>query len=127
MKISLDDNSDQNNRIASYDTGLFLINGETYTHSIIITRNTLVEHWPPITLEDLATQHIEQLINLDPEIIILGTGKQQLFPSVEILAPVYDAGMGLEIMDTGAACRSFNLLASEGRKVAAGLILIRAS
>ena len=127
MKISLDDNLEQNNRIEAYDTGLFLINGENYTHSLIITPKSLVQNWPPLNLTDLATQHIEQLIDLEPEIIILGTGTQQLFPSVDILAPVYDAGMGLEIMDTGAACRSYNLLAAEGRNVAAGLILIQAA
>ena len=124
MKISLDDHI-SNNRIDAYEIGLFRVNGEQYFHSLIITSDGSIDEWSPNSVIDLATQHMDQLVQLNPEIILLGTGSYQAFPAPEILEPVYDAGVGIEIMDTGAASRSFNLLAAEGRKIAAGLMLIQ--
>jgi uncharacterized protein len=61
---------------------------------------------------------------LCPELLILGTGRRQRFPRAELLAPLAEAGIGWEVMDTGAACRTYNILMSEGRNVAAALLMI---
>jgi len=124
MKIALDENPANNNRIEAYDKNLFKVNGQYYSHSIIITPTEPVQKWAPVDIIDLDTAHLEQLVMLKPEIIILGTGVKQVFPPFDSLIPIYDAGIGIEIMDSGAGSRSYNLLAAEGRNVVAGLIVI---
>ena len=80
-----------------------------------------VRPWPvepdePVTLDQLAP-----LIEKQPDLIILGTGEQQSFPDHELGMSLLNRGIGLEVMDTGAACRTYNVLLSEGRAVAAAL------
>ena len=88
--------------------------------------DAIIDDWPPRTFADLAVQHIQVLLNLEPEIILLGTGSSLRFPDNDILQPVYSGHIGLEIMDTGAACRAYNFLSAEGRKVIAALLQIAA-
>ena len=75
----------------------------------------------PENFSDLTAMHIQQLIDLKPEVILLGTGEAQVFPSHDILAPLYPARIGIEVMSTDAACQTFNVLISEGRAVLAAL------
>jgi uncharacterized protein len=82
-----------------------------------------VPGWGPACAEDLAAEHLEAILDLDPQVIILGTGGTQVFPDQRVYLPALQLGLGVEVMDTGAACRTYNILASEGRKVAAGLIM----
>jgi len=67
---------------------------------------------------------MEQIMSLDPEIVILGTGRELHFPAESITRPLAENNIGLEIMDTGAACRSYNFLVGEGRRVVAALLMI---
>ncbi len=123
MKIEIDI-SDSKYRIDAYEKGAITVNGERYTSSIIITPERLIPGWPPRRHADLASQHIEQIAVLEPEIIILGTGRILAFPPPGIFTAIEALNIGYEVMDTGAACRCYNLLAGEGRRVAAGLIVI---
>lgn len=125
MKIELDFTEDSKNRIDSYQNGIIIINGESYSSSIIVTPDKVISEWGPKSHTDLATQHIAQIITLNPEIIIFGTGKQTIQLGHELLIPVLDAGIGYEVMDTGAACRCYNLLMGEGRDVATGLLQLK--
>lgn len=125
MKIELDSSPASKYRIDSYKKGLISVNGEHYTSSLIITTTQLIPDWPPQRAADLALQHIEQITALAPEIIIIGTGNQICFLSPELISPMEKLKIGFEVMDTGAACRCYNLLISEGREVAAGLIVIK--
>jgi uncharacterized protein len=125
MKIDLDTTPDDHYRIDAYQGGLISINGEHYTSSLIISPGKVIPDWPPSAFTDLASQHIEQIIQLKPEIIILGTGQQLYFPAPELIARIFEFEIGFEVMDTGAACRCYNLLASDKRNVAAGLIMIQ--
>jgi uncharacterized protein len=75
------------------------------------------------SIEELAAPHIERLAALAPEIVLLGTGERHRFPPARVLAQIYAQGIGIEIMDTYAACRTFNILAGEGRRVLAALIV----
>ncbi len=100
------------------DTGL-----SPLTSSFIITRGQLITDWPVARFEDLSAASMEPLCQLDPELIILGTGSKLQFPATEITLPVHEAGIGLDVMDTTAACRTFNVLSAEGRHVAAALII----
>ena len=91
--------------------------------SFIITRTQLVTDWPISGFEQLNAAAMETICRLAPELIILGTGSKLQFPATEITLPVHSAGIGLEVMDTVAACRTFNLLVGDGRQVAAALII----
>ncbi|WP_303907046.1 Mth938-like domain-containing protein [Thiohalomonas denitrificans] len=93
------------------------------THSFVITRETLVEDWPPEKLDELEADHFEQVAALEPEVVIFGTGASLRFPRPEISAVFAERGVGLEIMDSRAACRTYNILAAEGRRVAAALLI----
>ncbi len=123
MKISLDNNPENLNRINGYRDGTIIINATEYRHSLIITPENPVIHWPPETFKDIAVQHLEIVLETKPELLILGTGKTLMFPSPELTENVFLANIGLEVMDTRSACRCFNLLSSEGRKVVAALII----
>lgn len=109
--------------INRYDTGKAIINHEVYTRSLIITPDQLITDWPPQAITELTPHHLQAIIKLMPEVVLIGTGEKQVFPDSKIFASLYNKNIGIEIMNTAAACRTFNILASEGRKVTAGLIL----
>jgi len=123
MKLEIDIPGKDLYRIESYNTGMICINGVRLTSSLIVSPRSLINPWHPKSFADIAPQHIEQIIQLHPEIIILGTGRQLHFPSSLLAAQIQQLGIGFETMDTGAACRCYNLLMGEGRNIAAGLIM----
>jgi len=114
----------QANLIRTYTAGRITVNQDSYVHSLIVLPGQVIADWPPQAFEQLAVAHLETLVSLGPELLILGTGRRQRFPRAELLAPLAAAGIGWEIMDTGAACRTYNILMSEGRNVAAALLMI---
>lgn len=124
MKIELDKIHSSYNRIDSYTADSIIINGKPYTSSLIISPKQLILDWEPESFSSLATQHFDRITALEPEIIILGTGHQIHFPDEQIIAQILELNIGLETMDTGAACRCYNLLISEGRNVVAALLPI---
>jgi uncharacterized protein len=98
--------------------------GETVLHrSFLISATQLVPEWRPERIEDLQPEDIEAIVALDPEIVILGSGMQQRFPETRWLAGLLSRGIGCEVMDTGAACRTYNVLVSEDRKVVGALMI----
>jgi len=112
------------NLIRTYTAGRITVNQDSYVHSLIVLPGQIIADWPPQAFEQLAVAHLETLVSLGPELLILGTGRRQRFPRAELLAPLAAAGIGWEIMDTGAACRTYNILMGEGRNVAAALLMI---
>lgn len=109
--------------IKAYSPGKITVNNTTFTMSLIITANTLVTDWPPQTLEQLQPSHFNPIITLNPEIILLGTGIKFKRPPANLLAPLYEHNLGVECMDTGAACRTFTALSAEKRNVVAALLI----
>ncbi len=93
------------------------------TASFVISAGTLVSDWPPRQLEELEAGHMQQVAELDPEVVLFGAGDRLRFPSPALLEPLIERGIGVEVMDTKAACRTYNILAAEGRRVAAALII----
>ena len=79
--------------------------------------------WGVRKVSELETEHFDVLARLGAEVAILGTGSRIVFPDPAIYAPLINSGVGMEVMDTPAACRTYNVLVSDGRKVVAGLIL----
>lgn len=112
-------------RITSYGPGYFAIGDRILRQSIIICADGTVTSWAPDHLADLDEGHVRQIISHGPEVVLLGTGASQSFPPPELLRPFVESGLGLEVMDTAAACRTFNVLAAESREVVAGLLPIR--
>lgn len=96
----------------------------TLQAGFIITARQLQTDWEPRSLPDLTAAQLAAVLELEPEILLLGTGARLQFPAADILAPVHRAGVGLEVMDTAAACRTFNILVGEGRRAAAALLMI---
>lgn len=91
--------------------------------SFILTPDTLIRDWPLDSPDHLGSDHLAPLKELAPEVILLGTGERLQFPGGEQLANLVGLGMGYEVMDSAAACRTFNILAGEGRQVAAAIIV----
>ncbi len=124
MKLHLDNNSAVY-RISSYQNGSIVVNDEVLTQSFVLTPTTLVRSWPPQHFEALERKHFESVVSLKPQIVLFGSGTYQQFPAAEITQPLVDAGIAMEIMDTAAACRTYNILSSEDRNVAAALLMIK--
>jgi uncharacterized protein len=91
--------------------------------SFVMYPEQLLSQWAPSQLEELEAGHIREILQASPELILLGTGKTLCFPESDVCADVYEARVGLEIMDSHAACRTYNILAGEGRQVALALIM----
>ena len=96
---------------------------EALENSFIIMADQLIRDWVPRSIDELDKNHCEQLLSLKPEVIILGTGNSIQFPDLAWSASLFEVGIGLEIMDTGAACRTYSILAADGRNVAAALMI----
>jgi len=94
------------------------------TQSLILTGQQLITDWEPNRLDELTAAHLDAVLNLEPELILLGTGARQQFPAMDIMLPLHRARIGVEVMDTAAACRTFNILVAEGRHVVAALMMI---
>jgi len=122
MNLELDTNT-SGYTIRGYDQSSIRINDRRFTASLILTPTLLIEEWPPQAVAEITAEHLAQIIELAPEIVLLGTGSQLCFPEAEISGVFINAGIGFEVMDTAAACRSYLVLASEGRNVAVALII----
>ncbi|MFB1489942.1 MULTISPECIES: Mth938-like domain-containing protein [unclassified Thiocapsa] len=123
MKFSQADGS-SGHLIDAYGSEGILIGGRRFTRGLIVTPSRVEEGWGPAQPADLTVEHLEALIAIEPEIqiIVLGTGEIQVFPDPALYFAVIGRGVGFEVMDTGAACRTYNILMSEGRRVVAGLL-----
>ena len=122
MKMSLD-SADGAYRIQGYVDGRIRINDVLYAESLLLMPDTLVTGWEPRSLEALGEAHLAAIRSLDPEVVLLGTGTRQRFPARELMLSLLEDGVGLEIMDTASACRTYNVLMAEGRRVLAALII----
>lgn len=117
------DNQDKGYVITAYDDASVTVNGKAFSKSLIITSSQLDEHWDIAGIELLSADHIDRVLSYQPELIIIGTGNKLIFPAVEVYSAIIKLGIGVDFMDTRAACRTYNILMSEGRDVVAGLIL----
>ena len=111
------------NLIRSYAPGEIRIGETVVRGSCLVTADQIVSDWRPQTVADLTLDDLQQVIGMKPEVVVIGSGPRQQFPAPEILGAVLSRGIGCEVMDTGAACRTYNILASEGRTVVAALLV----
>lgn len=112
--------------ITAYSDTSISINQVPYTHSLILAPQEW-RRWPVTHAGELTAAALHPLLTFVPdfqlELVLLGTGRRQHFPSPEVLAPLINAGIGVEVMALAPACRTYNFLAAEGRRVAAALII----
>ncbi len=106
--------------------GIRVVN-QLCTGSIIVSANRLITDWPVTSPGEITADHIEQILDLEPEIVLIGTGQRQVFLEPEMLMHFYKQPVGVEIMSTRAACDTFNILVSEGRNVVAALVQVTIS
>jgi uncharacterized protein len=117
------DSTSAANLIRAYGNGELRVNDEVYRSTIIVSAS-VVRAAPDIReLEDLSRIDPSSILALEPELVLLGTGPRQIFPAASFRAQFLSAGIGVEVMDTGAACRTFNVLVAEQRRVVALLMV----
>jgi uncharacterized protein len=105
-----------------YGNGYVSVNEVRHDGPVVVIGDTLTA-WEVTAFETLAAGHFENLLALSPEIVLLGTGATLRFPAPALTKPLTAAGVGIEVMDTRAACRTFNVLSSEGRRVLAAVFV----
>jgi uncharacterized protein len=121
MKISLD-NGTADYRITAYEPGSIKINEEIIESAVIISARGY-RLWDAQSMDTLTETLLIIALEEKPDILLLGTGERQQFPAPQLMKPVAESGTGLEVMDTAAACRTYNILMSEDRHVVAALLL----
>jgi uncharacterized protein len=121
MKFHLSTGS--GNFFTGHGAGYVRLGVREYRENIIVTPEQIIPRWAGGGFDALSEADFAAIAALRPEVALLGTGRTMRFPSSRLTRPLIEAGIGLEIMDTTAACRTFNILAAEGRKVAAAILL----
>lgn len=111
------------NTFTGYGEGYVEVNRARHVASLVVSATRVVTDWPARSVEALTADHLAAIAELKPEIVLLGTGAAFRFPEPARLAPLHRLGVGVEVMDTPAACRTYNILLGEGRNVVAALIL----
>ncbi|MBX3686006.1 MAG: Mth938-like domain-containing protein [Rhodocyclaceae bacterium] len=124
MKLYQDKVADLN-MITGYAIDHVMINKVRYDENLILQPSKIVTGWATGGFDALDEAQIARIAALEAEVVIIGTGARQRFPSPALLRPLISARIGFEIMDLGSACRTYNILAGEGRNAAAALILER--
>lgn len=121
MKLHADPPSTLNT-VTAYGPGFIDVNQARQTTHMVLTADRLAP-WEVAGFDALAASHFEALLALTPELVLLGTGARQRFPHPRLTQALSAAGIGVEAMDSAAACRTFNILVAEGRRVAAAVLL----
>jgi uncharacterized protein len=113
------------------DTNLFtahgadhvMVNGERYGHSVVVLAEEVRSDWAAPGFDQLAEAHFEYFLDFRPDVLLLGTGATQRFPHPRLYRALTEAGVGVESMTTPAACRTYNILVAEGRRVIAAILI----
>lgn len=122
MPLNIDENTAKY-QIRSFKPGMIQINDTIFTQSIIVSPNQLIENWAPQTINELNTDDLIVPMSLKPDILLIGTGSTHVLIPLELYGELINEGVGVEIMTTIAACRTYNALSAENRNVVAALIL----
>jgi uncharacterized protein len=122
MKFTLEGSS-RVNLVRAYSRTELRIAEEHVRSSCIVSAERLITDWPPTRFDALRPEHLQAIFELGPEVVLLGTGERQRFPPPEIRGAFATRRVGLEVMDLGAACRTYNILVQEERRAVAALFL----
>ena len=111
------------NTVSAYGPNYIEINAQRYTNSLLLSPESPVIEWSCTRFEDIKTEDFEQIAKLEPAVVIFGSGERIRFPKPVLVAPLIARNIGIETMDLQAACRTYNVLMAEGRKVVAALLI----
>jgi len=111
------------NVITGYGEGFVDVNKQRHEQSLVVMPDRVWLEWGASSFEALTAADLAALADLKQEVILLGTGRKLRFPRPELMRPLVEAGVGLEVMDVAAACRTYNILVAEERRVAVALLL----
>lgn len=111
------------NTIARHDGGSVWVGNQSYSGSVIVPWSGPVRAWAPADFNALTQAHFDEVLQLQPELVIFGSGARLRFPPPALLRGLIARRIGVESMDSAAACRTYNVLVSEGRTVVAALLL----
>lgn len=111
------------NTFNAYGDGYVEVNAVRFERSIVVLPDRAVLDWDVAAFDALTVDSFRFVVGLDPELVVFGSGGKLRFPHPRLLAPLLDRGIGVETMDVHAACRTYNILMAEGRRVAAALLL----
>lgn len=110
-------------RITAYGAATVTVNEQVHRQSLLLSADRLTAPWPVQSVEQLDADSLQPILDQQPAVVLLGTGERQQFPDPGIVAHFGERGIGLEVMDNGALCRTFNILIAEDRAVVAAIIL----
>lgn len=122
MKLHLNTRTNQN-VFTAHGAGYVMVSGQRFEHPIVVTPEQVFSDWQPQGFDALNESHFAYILVMKPEIVLLGTGAQQRFPHPRLYQQLTAVGIGVESMDTPAACRTYNILMAEDRKVFAAILL----
>ncbi len=122
MKLHLADSGDTR-LFTAHGADYVMVNGERYEHSIVVLAEAVRSDWVVAGFDELDETHFSYFIALKPDVLLLGTGPRQRFPHPRLYRALTDAGIGVECMDTPAACRTYNILVAENRRVVAAILI----
>ena len=111
------------NTVKNYRMNDVKVNNMTFTNSFYMTQTAHQDKWNCVNIADLNTEMLDDILKLNPEVIILGTGDEQVFPDLSVFAYCANLGVGLEVMANDAACRTYNVLTTEDRDIVLALIM----
>jgi uncharacterized protein len=109
--------------VQAHGPGWVVVNGEKHEHSVLISSEGALQAWGCAHPDELTPEHFARLGQWRPELVVYGSGSRIRFPAPALLRPLIEQGIGVETMDSLAAARTYNILAGEGRRVVAALIL----
>jgi uncharacterized protein len=107
----------------SIGEGYVAVNGRRFNQAIVVTPEQVLTDWNAADIASLAPEHFDYFLAFTPEVVIFGTGSRQHFPHPQLYRRLIDARIAIEFMDTPAACRTYNILVAEDRKVVAAILL----
>ena len=122
MKLHLT-TAENNNLITGYGEGFIEINKKRHSQALIVLANQLILDWNAASFAELTAAHFTEIADIRPEVVLLGTGSRHRFLHPKIAQNLTEKGIPIESMTTAAACRTYNILMSEGRNVAAALLI----
>lgn len=122
MKLHLT-TAENHNLITAYGMGFVDINKQKYTQNLIVMADQLILDWQATDFASICAEHLAKIAELKPEVVLLGTGETHQFLHPKLYQTLTAQGIPLECMTTAAACRTYNILMSEGRNVAAALLV----
>ena len=109
--------------VQAHGPGWVVVNGQRFEHSVAFSSGGQLEPWLCSQRADLTEDHFARLVLWQPEVVVFGNGQRLQFAHPSLLRPLIEAGIGVETMDTQAAARTYNILAGEGRRVVAALLI----